>query len=208
MSSSPSPSAANSSILLTRTILRKALACARQWPETVSLCLNLSTRDLMSQSALMQIVAIVETSGFDPARLDIEVTETALISDFERASEAIRDLKRLGVKISLDDFGTGYSSLAYIHRLPLDKIKIDRSFVQEIAGGGPARDILQTMIKLCAQLNVVCVTEGVETAQQYEFLRSLGCDVVQGYLFSRPIAAAEAPRFIDQASAALEKRRA
>jgi EAL domain-containing protein (putative c-di-GMP-specific phosphodiesterase class I) len=100
------------------------------------------------------------------------------------------------VKISLDDFGTGYSSLSYVHRLPLDKIKIDRSFIQEIHGNGVARDIVKSMIGLISNLNLDCVTEGVETSEQYDMLRAFGCNVVQGFLFSRPIPQSEVGRFI------------
>ncbi len=184
---------------LTRTVVRKALRAARDWPDHVSLGFNLSIRDLLSPGALTQIIAIIESSGVDPGRIDIEVTETALISDFNRAEEALVVLKRLGVKISLDDFGTGYSSLAYIHRLPLDKIKIDRSFVQEMHENGPARDIVRSMIALCGDLKLECVTEGVETSEQFELLRSYGANMVQGFLFSRPIAEADVPRFIEEA---------
>ena len=185
---------------LTRTVVRKALRAAHAWPRHVSLSFNLSIRDLLSQSALNQIVAIIASSGFDPARIDIEVTETALITDFDKAEAAILTLKRLGVKISLDDFGTGYSSLAYVHRLPLDKIKIERSFVQEMHGSSAARDIVKSMIGLCGNLNLHCVMEGVETSEQFDLLRAYGCNVVQGFLFSPPIAQDEVPAFIDEAS--------
>ncbi|MCW2276206.1 EAL domain-containing protein [Rhodoblastus acidophilus] len=184
---------------LTRTVLRKALRAAKNWPETVGVSLNLSVRDLLSPIALSQIIVIIETSGVDPARIDIEVTETSLLTDFEGAQAALTTLKRLGVKISLDDFGTGYSSLAYVHRLPLDKIKIDRSFVQEMQGNGVARDIIKSMIALIGSLNLHCVTEGVETSEQFDLLRKFGCNVVQGFLFSRPIPQDEVVRFIADA---------
>jgi diguanylate cyclase (GGDEF)-like protein len=181
---------------LTRTVMRKALAEAKTWPKSVSLSFNLSVRDLLSPRALTQIVAIIETSDVEPARIDIEVTETSLLTDFDKAEQALTLLKRLGVKISLDDFGTGYSSLSYVHRLPLDKIKIDRSFIQEIHGNGVARDIVKSMIGLISNLNLDCVTEGVETSEQYDMLRAFGCNVVQGFLFSRPIPQSEVGRFI------------
>jgi diguanylate cyclase (GGDEF)-like protein len=190
---------------LTRTVIRKALAAAREWPDHLSLSFNLSIRDLLSRAALTQLVAIIHNSGFDPARIDIEVTETALISDFARAEEALVMLKRLGVKISLDDFGTGYSSLAYVHRLPLDRIKIDRSFVRELQGDGAARDIVRSMIALCSNLRLDCVIEGVETQEQFELLRSYGVNVVQGFLFSRPIAAADVAAFIKAANGEVER---
>jgi EAL domain-containing protein (putative c-di-GMP-specific phosphodiesterase class I) len=154
----------------------------------------------MSPGAITQIAAIIEASGVDTSRIDIEVTETSMLTDFEKAESALTTLKRLGVKISLDDFGTGYSSLSYVHRLPLDKIKIDRSFVQEMHGNGVARDIVKSMIGLIANLNLHCVTEGVETSEQFDMLRKFGCNVVQGFLFSRPIPQDDVPRFIAEAA--------
>jgi diguanylate cyclase (GGDEF)-like protein len=173
--------------LITRTTLRKALQAAKCWPAGVNLSFNISIRDLVSRRALTQVMALIRGSGFDPARLDIEVTETALVADFDRAAAAIAELKAMGVNISLDDFGTGYSSLSYVHRLPLDMIKIDRSFVQEMATSAVARDIIHSMIGLCANLNLTCVTEGVETPEQFELLRQFGSQFVQGYLFGRPV---------------------
>jgi len=186
---------------LTRTVLRKALKAARSWPDYVGVSLNLSARDLLSPRALTQIVAIIEASGVKTSRIDIEVTETSLLTDFVKAEAALAMLKRLGLKISLDDFGTGYSSLAYIHRLPLDKIKIDRSFIQEMHGNGVARDIVKSLIGLIGNLKLQCVTEGVETSEQFDLLRKFGCNVVQGFLFSRPIPQDEAPRFIAEVEA-------
>ena len=198
------PIAENNELIhtITRTVLRKALNEARNWPAHVNLSLNLSIRDLLSPTALTRIIALIASSGFDPARIDLEVTETALLTDFVRAEAAILDLKRLGVKISLDDFGTGYSSLAYVHRLPLDKIKIDRSFIQQLFENGVARDIVKSMIDLCARLGVQCVSEGVETAEQLDILAAFGCSVVQGFLFSRPIAEKDVPCFIAHAERA------
>ncbi len=181
---------------ITRAMLRKALHAAEHWPAHVGLSFNLSIRDLMSPTAVMQIIAIIEASNVDPARIDLEVTETALMSDFDRAKESIDAFKRIGVKISLDDFGTGYSSLSYMHRLPLDKIKIDRSFVQEMGGSVTARDIIKSMIALCRNLDLNCVIEGVETSEQFDLLKSFGCNTVQGFLFSKPIPQIEVAEFI------------
>jgi diguanylate cyclase (GGDEF)-like protein len=183
---------------ITRAALRKALRAARTWPHDIKLSFNISIRDLVSQRALMQIMALIEGSGFDPSRLDIEVTETALVADFERAAAAIAQLKMMGVNISLDDFGAGHSSLAYIHRLPLDMIKIDRSFVQEMHVNSIARDIVRSMIGLCANLNLDCVTEGVETQEQFDLLRGFGCTFVQGFLFCPPVPEDEVAGVIEQ----------
>ena len=185
---------------LTRMVVGKALAAARAWPDHISLGFNLSIRDLLSPRSLHRLVAMIANSGFDPARIDIEVTETALITDFDKAEAAIRSLKQLGVKISLDDFGTGYSSLSYIHRLPLDKIKIDRSFVQQMQGSRVSRDIVKSMIGLCHDLKLSCIMEGVESQEQYDLVRDYGCDVVQGFLLSRPIAQDAVAAFIEENS--------
>ncbi|MDR3469279.1 MAG: EAL domain-containing protein [Xanthobacteraceae bacterium] len=182
---------------ITPTLLRKALAAAKTWPDDIRVSFNLSIRDLLSSQSVVQIVAVVESSGFAPGRIDFEVTETAFIGDFGRAGEAIEILKALGARIALDDFGTGYSSLGYIHRLPLDEIKIDRSFVAGIEQQeGPGRTIIRTIVDLCRNLGVQCVVEGAETAAQVGILRELGCETMQGYYFARPMAEHEVAEFI------------
>ena len=145
----------------------------------------------MSPAALSQIIAIVASSPIAADRIDFEITETALITDFERAREAILTLKSVGASVSLDDFGTGYSSLNYVHRLPLDRIKIDRGFVNEMETNPLARDVVKTMITMARNLNFDCVIEGVETDEQLAQLKSFGCNMAQGYLFSRPLAESE-----------------
>ena len=182
---------------LTRTLLRKALAAAAQWPAEMRLSFNLSCRDLISPAAITQIIAIVEQSGVAPRRIDFEVTETALLPDFARATESLLALKRIGARISLDDFGAGYSSLNYVHRLPLDKIKIDRSFVQEMETNKSSRDIVKTMIAMCGNLHLDCVTEGIETEEQLAMLKSVGGTMAQGYLFGKPIAPEDVARFLE-----------
>lgn len=172
---------------LTQVLLRKALAEAMTWPQDIRLALNLSIHDLISSDAVVKIIAIIRASGVAPGRIDLEVTESALVSDFDKANEAIRAFKNLGVRISLDDFGTGYSSLAYVHKLPFDRIKIDRSFVQEIDTHHAARDIVRTVVTLCRNLDLQCVTEGVETSAQANALKELGCTTMQGYFFARPM---------------------
>ncbi len=181
---------------LTRALLRKALTAASAWPSDIQLSFNLSARDLMSPAAVAQIVAIVESGPIAAKRVDFEITETALVTDFDRARAAIVALKSTGASMSLDDFGTGYSSLNYVHRLPLDRIKIDRSFVREMEGSAVARDIVKTMIAMARNLQFDCVIEGVETREQLALLKSFGCNMAQGYLFSRPLSRDEAAAFI------------
>ncbi len=172
---------------VTRIVLRKAIAAAREWPDDISLSCNLAARDLVSVKALNQLIALIETSGFDPARLEIEIAETELVADFDRIARAIEQLRAFGVKISLADFGTGYSSLSYIHHLPVDRIKIDRSFVQEMHGSPAARDIVKSVIGLCGILKLNCATEGVETQEQFDRLREYGCNVIQGCYVGRSV---------------------
>jgi len=181
---------------LSRILLRKALKAARAWPKDVQLSFNLSARDLMSPAALTQIIAIASSGPIAPSRIDFEITESALITDFERARKAVLALKSIGASISLDDFGTGYSSLNYVHRLPLDRIKIDRSFVREMETSPLARDVVKTMISMARNLNFDCVIEGVETGEQLAQLKAFGCNMAQGYLFSRPLQEADVLPFI------------
>jgi diguanylate cyclase (GGDEF)-like protein len=178
---------------LTEVLLRKALHAAGSWPEDVRISFNLSVRDIASPDAILRIMALVERSGIAPDRIDLEVTETAVMRDFEQASEALRCLKQLGVHISLDDFGTGYSSLSCVHRLPLDKIKIDRSFIAEIDTRQTCRDIVRTVVDLCRNLKLACVVEGAETEAQLRILDDLGCNCIQGYYFGLPMPAADVP---------------
>ncbi len=181
---------------ITHTLLRKALAAARLWPESIRVSFNLSMRDIVSPESIAEIRSIVQRSGIAPARIEFEITESALMADFELARESVMALRELGARIALDDFGTGYSSLSHVHRLPLDKIKVDRSFVIDLEAGGASRDILKTVIDLCANLNIGCVVEGTETARQTEIVRRLGCHSMQGYFFARPMPVDEIPGFL------------
>jgi diguanylate cyclase (GGDEF)-like protein len=172
--------------VVTAALLRKALGFLRGCDPTTRVAFNLSARDIGSADAVENIVAIIREADIAPKRLTFEVTETAVIHDFEQASSSLNAFKQLGVHISLDDFGTGFSSLTCIHRLPLDKIKIDRSFLTRIDHDAAARDIVRSIVDLSRTLRLVCVAEGVETASQVEILRELGCTVMQGYHFGMP----------------------
>jgi diguanylate cyclase (GGDEF)-like protein len=174
---------------LTDLLLEKALVSTIDWPSDMRLSFNLSTYDVTSADSAERIVNIIHASRVDPARIDFEVTETALMQDFDRARASLEYFKNFGVQISLDDFGSGYSSLSYIHQLPIDKIKIDRSFVIDIERGGNGSEIITTIIALCRSLGLECVVEGIETLGQVEILRGLGCRYMQGYYFARPMTA-------------------
>jgi len=174
---------------LTDLLLEKALVSTIDWPSDMRLSFNLSTYDVTSADSAQRIVNIIHASHVDPARIDFEVTETALMQNFDRARASLEYFKNFGVQISLDDFGSGYSSLSYIHKLPIDKIKIDRSFMIDIERGGNGSEIITTIIALCRSLELECVVEGIETAAQVEILRGLGCRFMQGYHFARPMTA-------------------
>ena len=191
---------------LTQTLLRKALASARGWPDDIRISFNLSVRDISSAEAILNIIAIVEDSGVLPERIDLEVTETALMHDFDKGYECLKALKALGVRISLDDFGSGYSSLSYVHRLPLDKIKIDRSFIDDIETQGRSRDIVKTIIDLCENLRIECIVEGLETKEHVEIVRGLGGEMMQGYYFAKPMHASGVPEFLATSARSSIKR--
>ncbi|GJD53808.1 hypothetical protein OPKNFCMD_6586 [Methylobacterium crusticola] len=180
--------AERSGIIHTVTILllRKALADATRLPLEVGLSFNLSSHNLASSETVCAILAAVGESGLDPRRLTLELTETALMRDFQRAKEAIATLRALGIKIALDDFGTGYSSLGYVHRLPLDKIKIDRSFMADIESD-LGRSVVVTILDLCQNLGLDCIAEGVETREQLAAARRHGCRYAQGHLLGMPM---------------------
>jgi predicted signal transduction protein with EAL and GGDEF domain len=202
------PAAERSDLIntLTQTLLRKALACARAWPSDIRISFNLSARDLTCRAAILNAIAIIENSGVAPSRIDLEVTETAFMKDFDLASESMRTLKALGVGISLDDFGTGYSSLSYVHRLPIDKIKIDRSFIKDVETEPTCRAVVKTIVELCRTLKLTCIVEGMETDEQAQILRSLGCTMMQGFLFGKPMPAWEVIDFLRAAKATKTSR--
>ncbi len=170
---------------LTLLLLRKALADAVRLPAGVGLSFNLSSHDLASPETVLAILAAVRQSGLDPRRITLELTETALMRDFEGAQQAITLLRALGIKIALDDFGTGYSSLSYVHRLPLDRIKIDRGFMADVESD-LGRSVVITILGLCRNLGVDGIAEGIETAEQLSAVRRHGCRYVQGYLIGMP----------------------
>jgi diguanylate cyclase (GGDEF)-like protein len=172
---------------ITHVLLRKALTAAESWPDDLCLSFNLSMRDLVSQVTILQTVALIESSGVDPRRIIIEVTETALMQDYEQVQESLGTLRSMGLKVALDDFGAGQSSLSYVHQLSLDKIKIDRGFIRNIATQETARNIVKTVIDLCRNLKFDCVVEGVETAEQVDIIAGLGCSTMQGYFFGKPM---------------------
>jgi EAL domain-containing protein (putative c-di-GMP-specific phosphodiesterase class I) len=142
------------------------------------------------------VANVLDRTGLEPNRLELEVTETLLITDGEAALETLQHLKRIGVRIALDDFGTGYSSLSYLQRFPFDKVKIDKSFIDDLTRSANARAIVGAILAMSHQLHLEVTAEGVETAEQLALLRAQQCDQIQGYLLSRPLPQAKLREFI------------
>ena len=165
-------------------VLRNACAEAATWPDRVRLAVNVSPVQFRSQTLALKVAAALADAGLPANRLELEITEAVLIRDDEAALEILHQLRAIGVRIALDDFGTGYSSLSYLQRFPFDKIKIDRSFVNDIGGVDGSSPIVQAVVNIAAARNMTTTAEGVETQQQRSLLRGLGCTQMQGYLFS------------------------
>jgi EAL domain-containing protein (putative c-di-GMP-specific phosphodiesterase class I) len=139
--------------------------------------------------------ALIE-SGVEPHHLKLEITESALIADPERAEQVLHSLRALGVTIALDDFGTGYSSLGYLHKFPIDSLKIDRSFISQIERDSKGIDIVSAIIGLAKNFKLGVVAEGIETEKDVQILNDLGCDMGQGYIFGKPMSINDAHEFI------------
>ncbi|MBR1088502.1 EAL domain-containing protein [Bradyrhizobium manausense] len=193
---------------LTQVLLARALATARTWPDHIRLSFNLSAHDVCAAEGLLPLITIIEKSGLPPHRIDFEITETAVTFDFVRAQQSIATLKAIGCGISLDDFGTGYSSLSHVHRLPLDKIKVDRSFVADINENPVSHKIIKSLAGLCDDMEIACVVEGVETRAQLDTLRRLGCDFIQGYYFAKPMPGAAIDEYLAEERERLDRGKA
>ncbi|RKF19367.1 EAL domain-containing protein [Altericroceibacterium spongiae] len=171
---------------ITLSVIERALKILKQLPENFSVSVNISACDLNSPDTMERVLLAVRESGLDPGRMWIEVTETAVMRDVDSAVDALRKLRRAGMKIALDDFGTGYSSLSNLHRLPLDRVKIDQSFASELQDSY-SNSIALAVVSLCQTLQLSCVAEGVETGEQAASFRAMGCELLQGYYISKPL---------------------
>jgi diguanylate cyclase (GGDEF)-like protein len=172
-------------------VLTTACAEAATWPDHIRVAVNVSPVQFRSQTLALKVAAALAASGLPANRLELEITEAVLIRDDEAALALMHQLRKLGVRIALDDFGTGYSSLSYLQRFPFDKIKIDRCFIKGIAEPDGSPSIVQAVVNIAAERNMTTTAEGVETEQQLEILRKLGCTEMQGYLFSPAIPASD-----------------
>ena len=167
-------------------VLRRACQEAMMWDQPLRLAVNLSPVQLAHTDLPRLVHEILIETGFPASRLELEITETAMISDMVRSTHILRQLKALGVSIAMDDFGTGYSSLSTLRAFPFDKIKLDRAFMAELEGSAQSRAIIRAVLTIGESLNIPVLAEGVETCDQLDFLRAQGCDEVQGYLLGRP----------------------
>jgi diguanylate cyclase (GGDEF)-like protein/PAS domain S-box-containing protein len=179
---------------LSRWALAEACAAAARWPgeepggaPPLSIAVNVSGRHLQRAGFVEDVAAALRTSGLAPRRLVLEVTESVLLADLDTAVGRLEALRALGVRVALDDFGTGYSSLAYLERLPVDVLKIDRAFTADITAGGKRAALARAVVTIADTLGLRTVAEGVETAAQRAELSALGCALGQGYLFARPL---------------------
>ncbi|KQW72431.1 EAL domain-containing protein [Ensifer sp. Root127] len=177
-------------------VLKTACQEAAQWPSEFRIAVNLSPLQLNQPTVVTDVISALEEAGLPPYRLELEITESAMVQDTAENLASLHRLRDLGVRISLDDFGTGYSSLSYLQKFPFDKIKIDQSFMRNISSGGLAVSIVRAITGLAAELGITTTAEGIETIDQLEQARAFGCHEVQGYLISRPGRAASAAELI------------
>jgi diguanylate cyclase (GGDEF)-like protein len=169
-------------------VLRTACREAAGWPDDISIAVNVSPRQLRDPSFIVTLVSALSQTGLDPARLELEVTETVFLELTSTTQKVLQQIQSLGVKLAMDDFGTGYSSLGYLRRADFDTLKIDRSFVQSISADDPeSTAIIRAVVALAGSLGMKTVAEGVATEEQLRLVRALGCDRIQGYIFSRPV---------------------
>ena len=171
--------------------IRTACLEAAAWRDDIAVAVNVSSVQFKNDSLVQFVVSALAESRLPPQRLTLEITESLLLHDNETTMRVLNEIRKLGVRIAMDDFGTGYSSLSYLRRFPFDKVKIDRSFIEHIADDPSSLAIVQAVISIAKSRDIATTAEGVETQEQLELLRALGCTEMQGYLFSAPKPAAE-----------------
>jgi len=180
-------------------VLHRTLQDARQWPDDLYVAVNLSPLQVRDRTIVDMVRSALAESGVAPSRLVLEITEGVLIDDPDEMVKRINDLHALGVRVALDDFGSGYSNLGYLQRFPLDKLKIDRSFVAALGRSSNGGVIIQAIVALGRALGLSVLVEGVETEHQRVLLRLAGCDEMQGFLFARPAPAKAIDKLLVQA---------
>ena len=187
------PIAENSGLIMAigEWVLRVVCSQARKWQDeglcALPVAVNVSAAQFRQQGFRELISRVLSETGLAPQYLELEVTESLLLSDADRASSVLRELKVMGLKLAIDDFGTGYSSLSYLKRFPFSKLKIDRSFIREVGVNSDDAAIATAVISMAKSLSLKVIAEGVENEAQMSFLRALRCDEIQGYYFSKPL---------------------
>lgn len=179
-------------------VLHQACADAAEWPTDVRIAVNVSAAQFKGHGLIAAVFDALAVSGLPPGRLELEITETALLADADATLAVLRALRAKGVRIVMDDFGTGYSSLGYLRSFPFDKIKIDRCFIKDIETNVDCKAIVRAVTGLGSNLGIATTAEGVETHAQLDQLRAEGCDQIQGYLFSRPVPARDVAALLGQ----------
>jgi EAL domain-containing protein (putative c-di-GMP-specific phosphodiesterase class I) len=172
-------------------VIREACAQAARWPEQIRIAVNVSPVQFHRGALHETILRALATSGLAPERLEVEITESVFLEGGEATLRLLHALRTLGIRIALDDFGTGYSSLSYLQSFPFDKLKIDRSFIQNLLTREGASAIVRAITELAHALNIETTAEGVEETAQLMELRAHGCSSVQGFLFAEPMTAAD-----------------
>jgi predicted signal transduction protein with EAL and GGDEF domain len=178
--------------------IREACLTAARWPSHIRVAVNLSPLQFRNPGFVQLVLAALEESDLAPERLELEITETTLLQDSEATLSTLYQLRALGVRIAMDDFGTGYSSLSYLQSFPFDKIKIDRSFVKDIADGVGSLNIVRAVAAMANGLGMATTAEGVETKEQLDTVRAEGCTEMQGFIFCRPLPADEITRLLHE----------
>jgi predicted signal transduction protein with EAL and GGDEF domain len=184
-------------VKLGKSIIQQTCFQARMWQDMQfdfgSIAINLSAQQFRDRNLINDIKEAIEDHRIVPTCLEVEVTENMMMEDVEGAIQILADLKDMGMRISIDDFGTGYSSLSYLKRFPVDTLKIDRSFVHDIKPGNDDAAIVSAIVSMAHELKIDLVAEGVETKEQVDFLKSIGCTVVQGFLYGKPCHGGQVP---------------
>jgi EAL domain-containing protein (putative c-di-GMP-specific phosphodiesterase class I) len=183
-------------------VLHTACKQLKQWEEEgytdIRMAVNLSARQFKDKEIIKLVYDVIEQTGINPNRLELEITETIALDDFDYTIATIQELKKIGVHFSLDDFGTGYSSMNYLKRLPVSNLKIDKSFLDTVMEDPSDQKIIQTIITLARNLDLFVIAEGVENSEQEFFLKAANCDKAQGYLYSKPVPKDMAVQFLIQ----------
>ncbi len=188
-------------------VLHEACRVAATWPSDIRVAVNLSPIQFKSHRLLETVEQALAQSNLPPHRLELEITESVMLNDSEHTLETLHTLRAMGIRISMDDFGTGYSSLSYLRAFPFDKIKIDRSFIEDVGSQDANFEIIKAVIALGRSLGMSTTAEGVETEAQLEAVRAHGCDEIQGFLFSRPLSESDAMQLIGQLAGEKQHKR-